>query len=392
VEERHSQQAAEARPPSAAPAVPTAPAVLAAPGVEAAPRARGQSGESAGVASVSTPIPTDGAAWDDYVASTPLAPYLQATPWAAVKARNGWSARRIVVAGIGAQVLTHRLGPLPWSVGYAPRGPVASSLDEQAVLAWTEAVGRVARDARLSHLVVDPEIEAGGPELDWFLHSGWRSCASPQPARSRWIDLSRGEDDLWNDLRGKWRQYVQKARRSGVRVVDAGPERLGEFYSIYVETARRAGFTYRTEATYAAVFDEYASRGRARLLFAVDAGGRAQATLMLIGWGARIVEPYGGMTRSGAESRANYLLKWEAIRSSRDAAYGVYDLWGLSHPGIEYFKAGFGGREVDFIGGLELRVRPLLRTAVQAAQDVRVLLATRRLAGDRRPTDTGAEP
>ena len=334
----------------------------------------------------------DDAAWNDFVASTPLAPYLQATPWAAVKARNGWTARRIVTGRTGGQLLTHPIGPLPWSVGYVPRGPISPDLGRSGIRQWTEALRSTARTARLSHVVIDPEIEAGGPEPAWFRDAGWRPCPSPQPARSRWIDLARSEDELWGDLRGKWRQYVQKARRSGVRIVDAGPERLDDFYAIYVDTARRAGFTYRTEATYRATYDAYAAHGRARLLFADGPDGRAEATLMLIGWGLRVVEPYGGMTRAGAESRANYLLKWEAIRSSREAGYAIYDLWGLSHAGIEHFKVGFGGREVEYIGGFELPVRPLVRSAVQAVQAGRVILARRRLRGERPATADGAEP
>jgi lipid II:glycine glycyltransferase (peptidoglycan interpeptide bridge formation enzyme) len=341
-------------------------------------------------------LEADPSAWDGFVASTALAPYLQATPWAEVKARNGWRARRVVVGGpagtVGCQLLAHRIGPLPWSVGYAPRGPVAAGLDEEAVHRWTGALRRAAVEARLSHVVIDPEIEAGGPELDWFRTAGWRSCPSPQPARSRWIDLAKPEEALWGDLRGKWRQYVQKARRAGIVVIEAGADRLDDFYAIYVDTARRAGFTYRTAATYRAVHHAYAARGRARLLLAQDASGEAQAALMLVGWGRRIVEPYGGMTRAGAESRANYLLKWEAIRSSRDAGYAVYDLWGLSHAGIEHFKAGFGGREVDYIGGLELQVRPLVRRAVQAAQAVRVGVARRRVDRERPGVAGGGEP
>ena len=332
------------------------------------------------------------AAWDAFVASTSVSPYLQASPWAEVKARNGWRPRRILAGGAGSQLLAHPIGPLPWSVGYAPRAPVAALLDEASVAAWTEAVRRAARDERLSHVVIDPEIESGGPELEWFRRAGWRPAASPQPARSRWIDLTKSEASLWGDLRAKWRQYVQKARRGGIAVVEAGPEGLAEFYAIYVETARRAGFTYRTEDTYRAVFEAFAAHGSARLLFARDADGVAQATLMLVGWGGRIVEPYGGMTRAGADSRANYLLKWEAIRSSREAGYGLYDLWGLSHAGIEHFKIGFGGREVDFIGGLELPVRPLVRRAVQLAQEGRVLVARRRLERERQVTADAGEP
>ena len=51
-----------------------------------------------------------------------------------------------------------------------------------------------------------------------------------QPTRPGSIDLAADEDALWGDLRKKWRQYVNKARTGGVRVVDAGAERLDEFY------------------------------------------------------------------------------------------------------------------------------------------------------------------
>ena len=68
--------------------------------------------------------------------------------------------------------------------------------------------------------------------------------------------------------------------------------------------------------------------------------------LFLVRCGPRVVEPYGGMTAAGAEPRANYLLKWEAIRSARAAGATSYDMWGLVDAGIRQFKEGFGGREV----------------------------------------------
>ena len=64
------------------------------------------------------------------------------------------------------------------------------------------------------------------------------------------------------------------------------------------------------------------------------------------------------MTAAGAESRANYLLKWEAIRSSREAGATSYDLWGLATGGIAHFKTGFGGREVRYIGAWDLVLDP----------------------------------
>jgi lipid II:glycine glycyltransferase (peptidoglycan interpeptide bridge formation enzyme) len=161
-------------------------------------------------------------------------------------------------------------------------------------------------------------------------------------------------------------------------VVDAGGDRLPQFYRIYRETADRAGFLIRAESAYRDVWNAFAPAGRARLLFAQSADGEPQATLFLVRSGPRVVEPYGGMTAAGGESRANYLLKWEAIRSSREAGATSYDLWGLATGGIAHFKTGFGGREVRYIGAWDLVLDPLGRHAYELAQRGRVWWARRR--------------
>jgi lipid II:glycine glycyltransferase (peptidoglycan interpeptide bridge formation enzyme) len=192
------------------------------------------------------------------------------------------------------------------------------------------------------------------------------------------IDLRADEEALWGDLRKKWRQYVNKARSGGISVVDADGDRLSDFYRIYRETADRAGFLIRAESAYRDVWAAFAPAGRARLLFAQDADGRPQAALFLVRSGPRVVEPYGGMTAAGADSRANYLLKWEAIRTSREQGATSYDLWGLATGGIAHFKTGFGGREVHYIGAWDLVLSPLGRRTYDLAQRTRVAWARRR--------------
>ena len=202
------------------------------------------------------------------------------------------------------------------------------------------------------------------------------------PAASPWstriIDLAPDEEALFGELRKKWRQYVNKARSGGIVVVDADGDRLGEFYRIYRETADRAGFLIRTEQAYRDVWEAFAPAGRARLLFAQTADGEPQATLFLVRCGTRVVEPYGGMTAAGADSRANYLLKWEAIRTSREQGATSYDLWGLATGGIAHFKTGFGGREVRYIGAWDLTLDPVGRAVYEGALRSRTWLARRR--------------
>ena len=351
----------------------------------------------------------DTATWDDFVSRSNPGSYLQTSAWAEVKAPNGWTPLRFMGSslvlkadagqasadpeapehedagadeqarretGFGVQLLLRRPRLFPWAFAYAPRGPVLEAWNPSTLGAFTAGLRNalVSAPVRVSHVRIEPEIELNGPcdvegDLRHALRrSGWRPGAPIQPPRTRQIDLQVDEAALWGDLRKKWRQYVNKARKSEIRVVDATEERLPEFYSVYQETARRAGFIIRTYDSYLTVWQAFAKLGMARLLIAETPEGKALATLFLLRVGNRVIEPYGGMTAQGAESRANYLLKWEAIRTSRDQGAASYDMWGISHEGIEHFKSGFGGREIRYVGAWDLVLDPAGRLAFDSAQ------------------------
>ena len=359
----------------------------------------------------------DTSTWDAFVGRCNPGSYLQTSAWAEVKSPNGWkpmwlmgstmlasnSGAAAIASGpapaepgeigpadehdaersgakcaFGVQLLVRKPRLFPWAFAYAPRGPVFECWNPVTTDAFTSALrGAVAAGpARISHVRIEPEIELGGPaDVDGELRHalrrcGWRPGTPIQPPRTRQVDLRADESALWGDLRKKWRQYVNKARKSEVRVVDATVDRLPEFYSIYRETARRAGFVIRTYESYLGVWRAFERLGMARLLMAEGPDGVGMATLFLLRVGDRVVEPYGGMTPAGADNRANYLLKWEAMRTSREQGATSYDMWGISHEGIEHFKAGFGGREIKYVGAWDLVLDPAGRLAFDGAQTV----------------------
>jgi peptidoglycan pentaglycine glycine transferase (the first glycine) len=319
-------------------------------------------------------LESDGPTWDAFVAGLPTASFLQVSAWARVKRANGWQATRIVAdrpggGPVGAQVLLRRAPPLPWTLGYAPRGPLASALDDPGLAAFAAAVRSRAGSLRLSYLRIEPELEDDPVVASSLSQAGWKRVRGAlQPSASRLIDLTRPEKELWGDLRQKWRQYVNKARRAGIVVSPGTGLDLPVFYRLYEETARRTGFYHREGAAYRAVWEAFTADGMARLLFARAADGEPLATLFLVGCGGRLTELYGGMSEAGADTRANYLLKWEAIRQARDEGFAEYDLWGLAHPGIAQFKAGFGGREVRYVGAWDLVIDPLGRAALEVGR------------------------
>jgi peptidoglycan pentaglycine glycine transferase (the first glycine) len=224
-------------------------------------------------------------------------------------------------------------------------------------------------------LRMDPEVEGGAegdPVVDRLRARGWRHATDVQPHVTRIVDLTADEDALWADLRKKSRQYVNKARSSGivVREVDptVEPDAFETFHRVMVETSQRAGIPIRTAAAYRDLWAAFAPSGESDLRFAEDPAGTPLAVLLTVRCGSRVVEPYGGMTEAGRDLRANYLLKWEAIRRSRDAGATSYDMWGLVHRGIAQFKEGFGGREVSYIGAWDIGLDRLGATAIRAAE------------------------
>jgi len=359
-----------------------------------------------------TPAAWTAATWDAQVRAHPRATYLQTSAWATVKRPNGWSPTHVVgsspTAGvIGAQVLVQPLALLPWRFAYAPRGPLADHWTASALEAWTARLRSRPPGLRDVAVVrVDPEVEAGaalegGSDfVAELVRLGWRQAPDAQPRRTRIIDLRPEEAALWSDLRKKWRQYVNRARTSGVVVRDVDPavemDAFEVFHRVMRETGLRAGVPIRAASAYEELWSALHPTGDSRLLFADDASGATLAVLLLVRCGGRVVEPYGGMTEAGGTLRANYLLKWEAIRSSREQGATSYDLWGLVHPGIAHFKQGFGGREIEYIGAWDLALSPLGATALRLGETargpvLRAIRSLRRGPGSSHDADTAGE-
>jgi peptidoglycan pentaglycine glycine transferase (the first glycine) len=338
-------------------------------------------------ATAASHLRADDAAWNEFVARSSAPSFLQATPWAAVKRPNGWRSARIVVDAeggpLGAQVLVRHPRPLPKGFGYAARGPVAAGpLDADALAAFTEAGRRAAAGLGVAHLRMDPELEDPDGTVAAALRDlGWRSAPEIQPHSTRVIDLTRTEEELLADLRKKTRQSLHKAQDDGSIVISAGPERLPDFHRTLAGTMDRVGLPFRSVGFFRNLWDAYAPAGQAMLLLAESPEGEVISGTFLVGWGKTIVALYGGTNAEGRKRNAKYLVNWEAFRRAKAAGYERYDLWGLPNEGIAYFKAGWGGREVQYVGAWDLIVDPLGARMFETAVRARALIGRARRLG-----------
>jgi lipid II:glycine glycyltransferase (peptidoglycan interpeptide bridge formation enzyme) len=323
---------------------------------------------------------TDKKAWDAFVEAADHRAFPQLWGWGELRREAGWRPLRLAVGHVpdqplaGVQLLLRRVPLTGWSLAYAPRGPIGA-LDEpatrDALVAGLRALGD---EERIGRVRADPEVTPVDPYGAALLAAPWREAPKVQPPTTRLIDLTQPSDELWSALARKHRQYVSKAGREGVTIEQLEPDSdpvataagLADFDRIYRLTGDRAGFAVRVPDYYRKVWAAFAPPRRARLFFATADGERV-ATLLHLVCGDRVAEVYGGMTERGAATRANYLLKWEAIRALQAEGLRTYDLWGLATGGIRKFKEGYGGTEVTWVGARDLALSRLGDTVLGVA-------------------------
>ncbi len=306
---------------------------------------------------------TAAAAWDALVAEHLFGHPLQCWGWGELKQDLGWKAYHLALFDGahfrgGAMVLQRALPGLPLSVMYVPRGPVVAPNDWEALQALAEGLRRHAHLHRSLYCKVDPAWPSDTPHK--LSEVGFRvSDEAIQVKHSYTIDLTQTEDILLANMRSKTRQYIHKAEREDIEVLqDTTGAYLGACYAIYEDTARRGGFALRPRAYYDTLFHRFPAHRQ--YLYVALRHGTPLAFLWVVCAGRQAVELFGGMSDTSQEWKSNYLLKWHAIRQMKAAGYSLYDLHGRATEGIAQFKEGFGPKPTSWIGAYDAIYHPLV--------------------------------
>lgn len=339
----------------------------------------------------------DRARYDAFASRDPdSADALQSWAWGEVKRRSGWVPTRLMVVDgdevrATCQVLRLRAMRGVPTILYAPRGPVFPPGDTAALRVLLEGIKKHAKRAYL--FTCDPpltnadarSVKAAGLRI---VDAG--GFGGVQPKAVMTLDLTPGADAVFEGFKPKWRYNARLAERRGVKVRDGDLGDLPAFYDVLVETATRDGFLVRGREYYETIFTELGSAGMLRLLLAEHEGALI-AGIMLFRFGDRVTYVYGASSNTGRDTMPNHLLQWTAIRDAAHAGARVYDFRGVSPirdgeptephiAGLNRFKEGFGARYVEYVGTLDLPLRPLWYQAWRRFGP-RILARRRRSAG-----------
>ncbi len=293
--------------------------------------------------------------WDEFILENNGHP-LQLWGWGDLKTIYNWRAERFFIVeneeNIGAVQLLIRKLPKPFGqLLYVPRGPVVVNGHSEAV--YTELVEYVRETHKGIALTVEPD------SFEEPTGESWRESDNHvlQPATIR-LDLSKPEGVLLGNMSKKTRQYIRKSgSTTGLEVRKIGnPEDVSACLELYRQTAGRAGFNLHKDQYYIDLNDKL---GEFSVIFGCYEGDELVSFLWLAVSESVAFELYGGVSARGQELRANYILKWEAIRRTRQWGIACYDMNGLINDGISNFKRGFASHEDRLIGTFDIPMSPL---------------------------------
>ena len=346
-----------------------------------------------------------------FLRSLPSASFLQTPAWAQVKSEWAHESLGLFVgnAQVGAAlVLYRRLPRIGRSLAYLPEGPVLDwesphlprLLDSMVahlrgrgafgVRMGPPVVTRTWEAATVKAGLADPalhrlgdvppdEVSESGRRLVRLLEErGWRlqgegaGFAAGQPRYNFWLPLAgRTEADVLAGMNQLWRRNIKKAAKAGVEVRRGERSDVVGFHRIYVETARRDGFTPRPQSYFETMYDALNAEepSRLRLYLACHEDDLVAATT-LVQVGEHAWYSYGASTTAKREVRGSNAVQWQMIRDAMASGASVYDLRGItdtldesnSHVGLVQFKAGTGGRAVEYAGEWDLPLsRPMYK-------------------------------
>jgi lipid II:glycine glycyltransferase (peptidoglycan interpeptide bridge formation enzyme) len=313
------------------------------------------------IQSVGNPVP----GWDAFVEGHGLGQFQQASVWAEAKASEGWSARWVAATrddriGAGAQILEKRtrFG----RIGFINKGPVVAADDSEAQRALGKALVRVLTEAGFLALMVQPP-DGGDFMVPGLLREGFlRETVAAIADATLLIDVSGGWEAVQAKFRRTTRREIRQGFERGVEIVDGGAGDVADFFALMKSTCQRQGArpSPGTLKDAEALFAAFASRGKARLWFAVHEGRRLAGGLAFV-FGNRVSFWKKGWDQTGNPLHVNtlttaHIIRWAAEHGHRWLDFGAMDrdtaeamVHGTALPEDlpsrrDFFNLGFGGQ------------------------------------------------
>lgn len=255
------------------------------------------------------------------------------------------------------QLTLHKIPFTSQYVGYLPKGPLP---DKELA----EALTKIGQEHHCALIKVEPNIEVGDNKMFSVYPSFLPSPKSYFTKYNFVLDLTQSEELILKNMHPKTRYNIRVAQKKGVEVAERTDDEAFEIYlKLYFETTKRQNYHGHDENYHKKAWTELKKAGLARLLIGFY-NKQPLSCWMLLNFKETLYYPYGGSSTENREVMANNLVAWEAIRLGQRLKLKQFDMWGAANTpnpdrsdpffGFHNFKAGYGGRLVEYIGTFDL--------------------------------------
>ncbi|MDO5739208.1 MAG: peptidoglycan bridge formation glycyltransferase FemA/FemB family protein [Ornithinimicrobium sp.] len=314
--------------------------------------------------------PSSAHAWNAQLLTAPGRPSMFSTyEFAQVKKQSGWTPRYAVVDDIPVTVLSRR-APGFGAVWYVPKGPCVASVEQLAPL--LPQLGAAAHRDGAFLLKIEPELLETPHNLQALAELGLiRNGRVQTNASTVLVDVSGTPEDLMARIPSKTRNMFRRATRDDV-IVESGEVATEETYErlwrLWMEVVADQGITARDHAYQVGMWRIFCDAGLGRIFLATHQGRDvAGAFVTVVGQSACYKD--GASVRDRQVRGASQLLQWETMCWAQEQGATSYDLCGAPHStkvedredpfyGIGTFKRGFNKQVTDWVGALDLPLRP----------------------------------
>jgi len=281
-----------------------------------------------------------------------------------------------VVREGGMQVTIHKIPYTPWTIGYAPK--IITPLNQNTI----KTLKKITRENNCIFIKLEPKIEVTQRHSDTVTLQKLE-FVSGRPLFTKYnfvLDVTPGEEELLAGMKQKTRYNIRIAEKKGVTVeIDNSRKAFEKYLELTQETTKRQGFYAHSSDYHRKMWNILHPAGIAQLLVA-KFEGQIITAWVLFKFKDTLYYPYGASTREHRNVMANNLVMWEAIKLAKEWGLSYLDMWGALGPdadrrdpwyGFHTFKAGYGARQVEYMGTWDYIAKPTLYKIYKVVENTR---------------------
>lgn len=314
--------------------------------------------------------------------------FLQAGFWTSVKKQ--WDNCKIISRDSNGkvrasiQILIRKVPFLPYTIFYAPRGPICDSNEIEGMLDLIEGSKQLAKKRKGIILITDPAFMADDKE---FINNAKGAGFEIIPSKDGFDGIqkrfafrlnieNRTSEEVFQAFHSKTRYNIRLATRKGVTSRLGTRDDLTKFHEIMKVTGERDEFGIRPLWYFQHMYDTIPEENMR--LYVAEYQGNIIAGTIAIYYGDKVWYLYGASSNQHRNVMPNYLLQWNMILWAFEKKCRIYDFRGVSgnvtpddpQYGLYRFKKGFNGDFVEFMGEMQIVYKPFLNKIIKLVEKI----------------------